>query len=195
MNAQGDRVQLDKRKLLGFTDNRQDAALQAGHFNDSLFVSLFRAATLAAVQAAGTDGLGDEEFGRRLQTALGFTAANQKRRKEWLARPEVLGVGLLDAERTLARVLAHRVWAVQRRGWRFTNPSLEELGLVCARYVALDELASDEEAFLEPVMNFESIVDHRDIQLRAVFVGKLPQLVVPAMRPQTEDQMCAHFEK
>jgi hypothetical protein len=26
--------QPDPRKLLGFTDNRQDAALQAGHFND-----------------------------------------------------------------------------------------------------------------------------------------------------------------
>ena len=30
------------RKLLGFTDNRQDAALQAGHFNDFLFVESHR---------------------------------------------------------------------------------------------------------------------------------------------------------
>ena len=65
-----------RRKLLGFTDNRQDAALQAGHFNDFLFVALLRAATLAAVRAAGPDGLSEDEFGRRLQTALGFTAAN-----------------------------------------------------------------------------------------------------------------------
>ena len=57
------------RKILGFTDNRQDAALQAGHFNDFLFVSLFRAATLAAVRAAGAEGLGDDEFGRRVQAA------------------------------------------------------------------------------------------------------------------------------
>ena len=35
---------------LGFTDNRQDAALQAGHFNDFLFVALLRAATLAAIR-------------------------------------------------------------------------------------------------------------------------------------------------
>jgi hypothetical protein len=34
------------RKLLGITDNRQDAALQSGHFNDFLFVSLIRAAFL-----------------------------------------------------------------------------------------------------------------------------------------------------
>ena len=66
MNRSVNNVQADKRKLLGFTDNRQDAALQAGHFNDFLFVSLFRAATLTAVRAAGPSGLGDDEFGRRL---------------------------------------------------------------------------------------------------------------------------------
>jgi hypothetical protein len=47
----------DRRKMLGFTDNRQDAALQAGHFNDFLFVSLFRAAFLGAVTKAGDGGL------------------------------------------------------------------------------------------------------------------------------------------
>jgi hypothetical protein len=46
--------------------------------------------------------------------------------------PEVKGVGQMDAERTLARVLAHRAWVDQRRGWRFTNPNLEELGLIRA---------------------------------------------------------------
>ncbi len=147
MNRPTSNVLADKRKLLGFTDNRQDAALQAGHFNDFLFVSLFRAATLAAVRAAGPDGLGDDEFGRRVQSALRFTSVNKARRAEWLSRPDVVGVGLIEAERTLARVLAHRVWADQRRGWRFTNPSLEELGLIRASYVGLDELVADPEAF------------------------------------------------
>jgi Lhr-like helicase len=147
MNQATSLIHPDKRKLLGFTDNRQDAALQAGHFNDFLFVSLFRAATLAAVRAVGPDGLGDDEFGRRVQAALGFTSANKSRRAEWLSRPDTVGVGLIEGERVLARVLAHRVWADQRRGWRFTNPSLEELGLVQAVYVGLEELANDSTVF------------------------------------------------
>lgn len=147
MNGAGGSVPADKRKLLGFTDNRQDAALQAGHFNDFLFVSLLRAATLAAVRKEGVEGLGEEDFGRRVQQALSFTAANQARRQEWMVGPEGKGPGLIDAERTLSRVIAHRVWADQRRGWRFTNPSLEELGLVRAHYVGLDELAADDSAF------------------------------------------------
>ena len=82
-----------------------------------------------------------------MQAALGFTAANRERRQEWMLDPESKGVAQVDAERTLARVLAHRVWADQRRGWRFTNPNLEELGLVRAEYVSLDDLAADDAAF------------------------------------------------
>src|SRR6266404_3341526 len=93
-----------------------------GHFNDFLFVSLLRAATLAAVRKEGTEGLAEEDFGRRVQQALGFTASNQGRRQEWMLDPEARGPGLIDAERTLSRVIAHRVWVDQRRGWRFTNP-------------------------------------------------------------------------
>jgi len=147
MNAPGTGLRLHKRKLLGFTDNRQDAALQAGHFNDFLFVALLRAAILAAVTAAGTEGLSEDEFGRKVQAALGFVAANRSRRSEWMLDPDIKGPGQLDAERTLSRVLAYRVWSDQRRGWRFTNPNLEELGLVRADYPSLDELAADEEAF------------------------------------------------
>ncbi len=137
----------DRQKVLAFTDNRQDAALQAGHFNDTLFVMLLRAAIFAAVRKAGPDGLAHEDFGRRVQAALGFTALNRDRRKEWLADPATLGVALGNAERTLGRVLAYRVWADQRRGWRFTNPNLEDLGLIRATYVGVEELAADDAAF------------------------------------------------
>jgi Lhr-like helicase len=147
MNRNAASLPLVRRKLLGFTDNRQDAALQAGHFNDFLFVAQLRAATLAAVRAAGPDGLSEDDFGRRLQAALGFTASQQARRQEWMLDPEIKGVGQIEAERALARVLAHRAWVDQRRGWRFTNPNLEELGLVRVVYLSLDELAADDSAF------------------------------------------------
>jgi Lhr-like helicase len=147
MNRNGAALPPERRKLLAFTDNRQDAALQAGHFNDFLFVALLRAATLAAVRAAGPGGLSEDEFGGRLQAHLGFIAGNRERRQEWMLDPEAKGVGQIEAERTLARVLAHRTWVDQRRGWRFTNPNLEELGLIRADYISLDDLAADDEAF------------------------------------------------
>lgn len=147
MNGQGGSIPAERRKLLGFTDNRQDAALQAGHFNDFLFVTLLRAATLAAVRKADTEGLAPDEFGRRVMQALGFIVLNKERRVEWMQDPEAKGVGSSDAERVLAQVLTYRVWIDQRRGWRFTNPNLEELGLVRADYLSLDDLAMDDSAF------------------------------------------------
>lgn len=147
MNQHADMIPVEKRKLLSFTDNRQDAALQAGHFNDFLFVTLLRAATLAAVRAAGSTGLGDDELGNKVQAALDFRPENIGRRAEWMLEPEAKGVGQITAAKAMSRVLAHRVWADQRRGWRYTNPNLEELGLIGAEYLSLNDLAVDNGAF------------------------------------------------
>ena len=121
MNKSGTDVDAQKRKLLGFTDNRQDAALQAGHFNDFIFVSLLRAATLAALRRAGEEGLGDDDIGARIQEALGFRPSLVSRRIEWMLDPVTTGVGQITASKAIARVLRYRVWADQRRGWRYTN--------------------------------------------------------------------------
>nr|WP_294515934.1 DEAD/DEAH box helicase [uncultured Rhodopila sp.] len=141
LNRPESNIAPDKRKLLAFTDNRQDAALQAGHFNDFLFVSLLRGGILKAVLKAGDDGLFEDEFGLRACRALGFTADNEKTRVHWMADAKASGVQRKDAERVLTKVLTHRVWTDLRRGWRFTNPSLGVLKLIRVDYVGLAELA------------------------------------------------------
>jgi hypothetical protein len=135
------------RKLLGFTDNRQDAALQSGHFNDFLFVSLIRAGFLGALDAAGAKGLRSDELGSAQQKALGFDRPSQEIRAEWLLEPGLKGFNLQEAESTLRQVLSYRVWFDQRRGWRYTNPNLEQLELVEVDYLGLEELAADDELF------------------------------------------------
>jgi hypothetical protein len=135
------------RKLLGFTDNRQDAALQAGHFNDFLFVSMLRAGFLGALLAAGAKGLRADELGHAVQHALGFDRPETELRAEWLLDPALKGFNLQDAETTLRQVLAYRVWFDQRRGWRYTNPNLEQLALVEVDYEGLAALVEDEAEF------------------------------------------------
>lgn len=148
MNGDASGVAAEKRKLLGFTDNRQDAALQAGHFNDYLFVSLLRGAILRAVIDAGSDGIAEDEFGLRVVKALGFTASNKEARIHWMLDPEAGAVVREDAQRSLAKVLAHRVWTDLRRGWRYTNPSLSVLKLVDVEFIGLDDIAQDREALM-----------------------------------------------
>ena len=145
----------DQRKLLAFTDNRQDAALQAGHFNDFVFVTLLRGGILAALNGAGEDGLAHDRVGQEVQTALGFVGSNSERRSEWMVDPAVRGAAVMDAEKAIREGLSYRFWIDQRRGWRFTNPNLEQLGLVHAEYLYLNDMCSDAEVFanLTPLDN------------------------------------------
>ena len=54
LELQGDtKLPPKARKLLSFTDNRQDASLQAGHFNDFAQVALLRSALFKAAEARG----------------------------------------------------------------------------------------------------------------------------------------------
>ena len=56
----------EAHKLLSFTDNRQDASLQAGHFNDFVEVGVLRGALYAAVEAAGSSGLRHDDLTQRV---------------------------------------------------------------------------------------------------------------------------------
>ena len=149
MNAGKSRLPKTKRKLLGFTDNRQDAALQSGHFNDFLFVSLLRGAILRAIIDAGATGLTEDEFGLKVVRALGFTSANtEETRAHWMLDPASGTFIREDAQRALAMVLAFRVWTDLRRGWRYTNPSLFVLNLLDVEFVGLKNIASDRERLM-----------------------------------------------
>ncbi|MCL4761658.1 MAG: DUF1998 domain-containing protein [Burkholderiales bacterium] len=142
-----DSIPPTRRKLLGFTDNRQDAALQAGHFNDFLFVSLLRAGMLGAATAAGVEGLTSDRLGIALTKALGFDRNDKETRAEWLIDAELEGAALVQAQRTLRELLGYRAWFDQRKGWRFNNPNLEQLGLVEVEYAGLQELVEKKDAF------------------------------------------------
>ncbi|WP_375210992.1 DEAD/DEAH box helicase [Hyphococcus sp.] len=174
MNVDGHGIPSDKRKLLGFTDNRQDAALQAGHFNDFLFVSLLRGAILRAIIDAGEAGISEDEFGLRVTRALGFIATNKDARGHWMADPEAGAVIREDAQRALAKVLAHRVWTDLRRGWRFTNPSLSVLKLIDVKFIGLDEIVEDRET-LSAILPSLGTLD--DSARRNVFVEILRSML------------------
>ena len=47
----------------------------------------------------------------------------------------------------MRELLAYRAWFDQRKGWRFNNPNLEQLGLVEVEYLGLKELTEKEAAF------------------------------------------------
>jgi very-short-patch-repair endonuclease len=124
----------DARKLLSFTDNRQDASLQSGHFNDFVEVSLLRFGLLKAVRQAGAGGLTHEFLTQRVFEALDLPIA------AYAQDPEVRFQALKDTQRALRDVLGHRIYRDLQRGWRLLQPNLEQCGLLEIRYASLDEL-------------------------------------------------------
>jgi len=126
-------------KILSFTDNRQDASLQAGHMNDFVQVALLRGALSRAVEAAGS--LSFEQLGPTVFTALALQP------EQFMTEARSSGPGLTQARQVMVDLLQYRAFEDLRRAWRVTQPNLEQCGLLRISYVGLEELAADETAW------------------------------------------------
>jgi len=124
------------RKLLSFTDNRQDASLQAGHFNDFVEIGLLRSALLKAC-SANSGGLSHEVFTQKVFEALALPFASYSK------DPDLKFQAKLQTERAFRDVIGYRLYHDLRRGWRVTSPNLEQCGLLEINYLSLDELSND----------------------------------------------------
>ncbi|NLI74894.1 MAG: DEAD/DEAH box helicase [Candidatus Riflebacteria bacterium] len=132
IELQGDRdLKPEARKLLSFTDNRQDASLQAGHFNDFTQVALLRSALHKATQAKGSTGLTHGELSRNVFEAMQLDFA------EYAADPDVRGPAKTATIDALRRVIDYYLYRDLQRGWRVTAPGLEDCGLLAFAYEGL----------------------------------------------------------
>ena len=152
--------QSDPRKLLGFTDNRQDAALQAGHFNDFIFLLTLRAALLGALQ--NNQGvLTEEDLASQVFKALGFENSDQSTLTEYLKNPKIMGLARQEAQKTLRFIIGYRLLRDLRRGWRFNNPNLDQLNLLNIQYRAINEFASEDSLFASNPVLAKLSAEHR----------------------------------
>ncbi|MDA8774207.1 DEAD/DEAH box helicase [Opitutales bacterium] len=129
----------EAKKVLSFTDNRQDASLQAGHFNDFVEVAFLRSSLYKAMENAGENGLDFEKVDFDLQRAMDLPA------EEYANDPEIRGPALEDTKRALREVLKYLIFRDLRRGWRLTSPNLEQCGLLQIQYKWIDDFVQDKD--------------------------------------------------
>ncbi len=141
---------LNVYKVLGFTDNRQDAALQAGFFNDFVHTALLRAALIRALSGA-TSPMGETELLAALQKALGVDAiftsgsvTSHLLRECVLANPDAKGGLLRKAADAMRFYLGFSLITEQRYGWRRNNPNLEQLDVLHISYQDIDDVAEED---------------------------------------------------
>ena len=126
------------KKLLAFTDNRQDASLQAGHFNDFIHVLLLRGALLAGIEQSPEKRLLDKDLAQGVFDSLRLEFA------DFSSNPELTGLGKRRVEETLRDLLGYRLYQDLRRGWRITNPNLEQLDMLEVTYAEIDSCCEDD---------------------------------------------------
>ena len=126
------------KKLLAFTDNRQDASLQAGHFNDFIQTLLLRGALLAAIRSEPGGHLTDDLLTQRVLDCLHLEPG------DFAANPQAKGPRVHATQNTLRDVLGYRLYFDLRRGWRITNPNLEQLDLLEIQYQDIEDCCQDE---------------------------------------------------
>ncbi len=122
-------------KILSFTDNRQDASLQAGHFNDFVQTSFLRAALLGGIQAKGK--LTDSELASVVVEQMGLSQS------DYAKQPAEFGVGKRRNEEAFRKLIEYRLYEDLRRGWRIVQPNLEQCGLLVIEYDSLPEACAD----------------------------------------------------
>lgn len=130
---QADDLEPEARKLLTFVDNRQDASLQAGHFNDFVQVSLLRG-SLAKATESTPEGITHDQVAARVAAAMALSA------KDYSLAPDAI-IGREQTLAALRAVIEYRLYVDLKRGWRVTMPNLEQVGLLRVSYDGLRELS------------------------------------------------------
>ncbi|MBI2502808.1 MAG: DEAD/DEAH box helicase [Candidatus Latescibacteria bacterium] len=120
-------------KLLSFTDNRQDASLQAGHFNDFVHMSLLRCALHAALKQE--QELKFDRIAREVVSACGLTIRDIAKNPEL----DPQSPAAQDVWRAFTELTEYRLYEDLRRGWRVVQPNLEHVGLLRVGYRGLDD--------------------------------------------------------
>jgi hypothetical protein len=156
------RTKAAQDKLLTFTDNRQDASLQAGHFNDFVHVGLLRAALYKALRQHGE--LRPEQLAGAVVECSGLRLRDIARNPE--LAPD--SAAARDVWAVFTDVTEYRVYEDLRRGWRVLQPNLEQTGLLKVDYRGLTELCQDEGAWSELTALARLGWQERETILRAI---------------------------
>ena len=173
------------RKLLAFSDNRQDASLQAGHFNDFVQTIMLRAGLRSALVKAGPEGITHEELAQRVFDALNLPP-------ETYMKDVQQKYGRDDAGQALRSLLEYRLYIDFMQGFRFNQPNLEFTGLLQIEYRHLSALCGDEDDWRDTHVALVTASPEERAQLATVALDWMRREVlieVDALQPEGQERM------
>lgn len=160
------------RKVMTFVDARQDAALQAGHFNDFIRIGKIRSAIWNAVKDA-ENPIDSSNIARLVFESLHLSV------NEYSARPDLRGKRLDDVKEILIRYLSTIIYDDLGGNWSVITPNLEDCALLKVDYKYLhDEITGENDSErLYDIPELENLSDEKKeifiIQILDYFRHKL----------------------
>ena len=132
---------IQDQKLLSFTDNRQDAALQSGHFNDFIRIVRIRSAIYFALKDAQDNTLKSAQLGQSIRQSLGLDLS------VYSDNPSAFPSERKAIDDCLEKYLTYQTVHDLRRGWRVVLPNLEKCALLEIDYEDRVENAAYEDGW------------------------------------------------
>ncbi|HXG01116.1 MAG TPA: DEAD/DEAH box helicase, partial [Bacteroidota bacterium] len=180
-----------KDKLLTFTDNRQDASLQAGHFNDFVHVALLRSALYSALTRERE--LTFDCVAQATVSASGLSLRDIAKNPELDPQSPAAD----DVWRSFRELTEYRLYEDLRRGWRIVQPNLEQVGLLRIDFQGLEDLCANEQRWQSlPAMAALS-PEKRATIIRAILNQFRRKLAISAscLRESTQQQIRQRAEQ
>lgn len=177
------------QKLLSFTDNRQDASLQAGHFNDFIKVGQLRAAIAKAVVNKN-----QLEFSNIANSV--FEQLNLKQ-EQYAKYPATFPGPKKDNEEALKDLIMYRLIHDLRRSWRVVLPNLEQCGLLNIEYKHLAESVVENSLWSSEPLLYSMTAEERYDFLHQIFdfFRKSNALAVTQLEPNVIRQKSTNIRE
>ena len=146
------KVNRKARKVLSFTDVRQDASLQSGHFNDFARNVQMRSAIYQSLHDAPNQRLDHTDIAARVFDNLDLDEA------EYAKNPQHGGftTSTNKNEEAFKKKLFYDILYDLRYGWRVVMPNLEQTGLLEIEYPELETICSQEKQW-EDIPGFNQL--------------------------------------
>ncbi len=168
-------------KILSFTDNRQDASLQSGHFNDFVQTSFLRASLNGALQRTGK--LTHTDLAVEVVKQMGLS------QEDYAQQTAEYGIGKRRNEEAFKALIEYRLYEDLRRGWRIVQPNLEQCGLLEIEYEELQQTCASTKVWQKyphPIL-LQATSDQRFFVAKALLDHLRKELAIDADLLQPEN--------
>ncbi|MGY3802677.1 DEAD/DEAH box helicase [Pigmentibacter ruber] len=197
-----DSLDTPEKKLMSFTDNRQDASLQVGHFNDFIETVQMRRALWQALNQAPFNELKYEDLKEQIFAV--FTK-NKLNYRDYVINKDLspYAPGVKQATGVLKELFAYRcVLDLSSDDWRFSLPNLERAGVICYEIPDLKHCFAEQyvyqqikrEAFLNLTKYYPECIQKLDQNTKEEIEKFIDNLSKEQLEKYTTD-LCQDFIK